>query len=70
MWTAAMVRRGCVDVRIWRMSAIEEARSGEHGDAEAALVARLKGSFQHSSGGGEQPGGWWIYIGVDGWSLW
>ncbi len=41
------------------MSAVEEPRSGEYGDAQSALVARLKGSFQR------RPGGWWIYSGVD-----
>jgi Uma2 family endonuclease len=38
--------------------------SGEHGDAQSALVARLKGPFQRRAGGG-QPGGWWIYTEVE-----
>jgi Uma2 family endonuclease len=33
--------------------------SFEHGDAQSALVSRLKGPFQRRSGGA-QPGGWWI----------
>lgn len=34
--------------------------SFEHGDAQSALVSRLKGPFQRRAGGGEQPGGWWM----------
>lgn len=33
--------------------------SFEHGDAQSALAARLKGPFQRRPGG-KQPGGWWI----------
>ena len=38
--------------------------SGEHGDAQSSLVAKLKGPFQRKPGG-EQPGGWWIYTEVE-----
>jgi len=33
--------------------------SFEHGDAQSALVSRIKGPFQRRSGG-DLPGGWWI----------
>lgn len=33
--------------------------SGEHGDAQSALVSRIKGPFQRRPGG-KLPGGWWI----------
>jgi len=38
--------------------------SGEHGDAQSALVSRLKGPFQRRPGG-KLPGGWWIYTEVE-----
>lgn len=38
--------------------------SGEHGDAQSALVARIKGPFQRRPGG-KLPGGWWIYTEVE-----
>lgn len=38
--------------------------SGEHGDAQSALVARIKGPFQRRPGG-KLPGGWWIYSEVE-----
>ena len=38
--------------------------TGEHGDAQSALVARLKGPFQRKPGG-RLPGGWWIYTEVE-----
>ncbi len=37
---------------------------GEHGDAQSALVSRLKPTFQRRSGG-KFPGGWWIYTEVE-----
>lgn len=38
--------------------------SGEHGDAQSALVTRIKGPFQRRPGG-KSPGGWWIYTEVE-----
>lgn len=38
--------------------------SGEHGDAQSALVMRIKGPFQRRPGG-KLPGGWWIYTEVE-----
>jgi Uma2 family endonuclease len=38
--------------------------AAEHGDAQSALVARLKGPFQRRPGG-KQPGGWWIFTEVE-----
>jgi Uma2 family endonuclease len=38
--------------------------SFEHGDAQSALVSRLKGPFQRPPGGGS-PGGWWIATEVE-----
>jgi Uma2 family endonuclease len=38
--------------------------TGEHGDAQSALVSRLKGPFQRRPGG-KHPGGWWIYTEVE-----
>lgn len=38
--------------------------SGEHGDAQSALVVRIKGPFQRRPGG-KLPGGWWIYTEVE-----
>lgn len=38
--------------------------SGEHGDAQSAVVTKLKGPFQRRPGGA-QPGGWWIYTEVE-----
>lgn len=36
----------------------------EHGDAQSALVSRLKGPFQRRPGG-DLPGGWWICTEVE-----
>lgn len=38
--------------------------SGEHGDAQSALTALIKGPFQLRQGG-KGPGGWWIYTEVE-----
>lgn len=38
--------------------------SGEHGDAQSAVAARIKGPFQRRPGG-KWPGGWWIYTEVE-----
>ncbi len=38
--------------------------SGEHGDAQSAISAILKGPFQIRPGG-KGPGGWWIYTEVE-----
>ncbi len=40
------------------------APSGEHGDAQSALVSKLKGPFQRRPSG-KSPGGWWIYTEVE-----
>lgn len=36
----------------------------EHGDAQSALVSRIKGPFQRRPGG-PQPGGWWLATEVE-----
>jgi len=38
--------------------------TGEHGDAQSAIVARLKGPYQRRPGG-RHPGGWWIFTEVE-----
>lgn len=38
--------------------------SGEHGDAQSALVSSIKPPFQRRPGG-KLPGGWWIYTEVE-----
>jgi Uma2 family endonuclease len=40
------------------------APSGEHGDAQAGVVAALRSPFQRKPGGGG-PGGWWIATEVE-----
>lgn len=42
------------------------APSGEHGDAQAGVVAAVRPSFQRQRGGGG-PGGWWILTDVELW---
>jgi Uma2 family endonuclease len=39
--------------------------SGEHGDAQAGIVAAVRPPFQRSSGRGGGPGGWWIATEVE-----
>jgi len=39
--------------------------SGEHADAQAALLAALRGSFHRSAGGIDKPGGWWVLLEVE-----
>jgi len=40
------------------------APGGEHGDAQAGVVAAIRSPFQRKPGGGS-PGGWWIATDVD-----
>lgn len=40
------------------------APTGEHGDAQSAVVARIKGPYQRRPGG-RYPGGWWIFTEVE-----
>jgi len=40
------------------------APGGEHGDAQAGVIAAIRPPFQRKSGGGS-PGGWWIATDVD-----
>jgi Uma2 family endonuclease len=39
--------------------------SGEHGDAQAGVVATIRPSYQRGAGGGGGPGGWWIATEVE-----
>jgi Uma2 family endonuclease len=41
------------------------APSGEHGDAQAGIVAALRLPFQRKPGGPSGPGGWWIATEVE-----
>jgi Uma2 family endonuclease len=38
--------------------------SGEHGDAQSAVVSHIKGPFKRRPGG-KLPGGWWVYTEVE-----
>ncbi|MFT3765304.1 MAG: Uma2 family endonuclease [Minicystis sp.] len=40
------------------------APSGEHGDAQSAVVSRIKGPFQRPLGG-KLPGSWWVCTDVE-----
>jgi len=52
-------------LEIVRGTIVEKAApSAEHGDAQAALTADLRGAF-HGRGGDGRPGGWWILVEVD-----
>lgn len=39
--------------------------SGEHGDAQAGVVATIRPSYQRGAAGGGGPGGWWIATEVE-----
>ena len=41
------------------------APSGEHANAEGAVLGAVRPAFHRRSGGGGLPGGWWILIEVD-----
>ena len=61
--TAADLLRSPEDVRFHEIVAGEILRkadqSGEHGDAQSAVVSRIKGPYQR------RPGGWWIFTEVE-----